>query len=71
MRFKLDFAPSVATSLPEPLVEKERLRIASTYQTVATPYLREVKTVAVSTCRRVWVESLELTFVTIKHGGDT
>lgn len=53
MRFKLDFAPSVATSLAYLLERMEQRGTLETYHTVATPYLREVKTVSVSICAMI------------------
>jgi hypothetical protein len=49
-RFRVDLGPRVATSLAEKLSLARRLRRHSqrweAYQTVATPYLRDVRTVA-------------------------
>lgn len=68
IRFKLDLEPSVATSLPDlSVMQKELPYTFFAYQTVATPYLREVRTVNVSCLVESMGANFGLTFVTVKH----
>lgn len=57
MRFRLDLEPRVATSLPFSSVKgKEQPAIFGTNHTVATPYLRDVRTMRVSCTLRAKIK---------------
>jgi len=52
---------------------KEQLETVVAHHTVATPYLRDVKTAGISICccmREPPGHVVKLTFVTVEHGGD-
>lgn len=65
--FKLDLEPSVATSLQRVSPSHIKQASSGTYQTVATPYLRFVKTLLLA-LRTFESQILHLTFVTVEHG---